>query len=231
MRVLAPVPFERVLTTFVRDNPYVPDEAYNTNDDAEENLCHAQLSLGRWYHVLLDHSDVLEIVLPWHMGEYGAIELIPPEGASVGVVAARIRELGAEYAAGNPVCAAKLDHHAEGPMGPLYLSTRAIPGADYERLVVREGLVHLDGLHRVLAWVGAGRLDGDTLVEAYVAMDAVMDVPGESAGDATAAAEDGRAAGPVEPSLVRAGTGTSTGTGAAGAERRGRLTPEGSTRG
>lgn len=217
MRVLGPVPFERVLTTFVRDNPYVPDEAYNTNDDAEENLCHAQLSLGRWYHVLLDRSDVLGIVLPWHMGEYGEFELIPPAGATVDEAVARLCELGSDYLTGNPVCAAKLDHHAEGATSPLYLSTRAIPGADYERLAVREGLVHLDGLHRVLAWVRAGRLDGDALVEAYVAMDAVMDVPGEWDGEptvATATAVEAGSAG--ESSLVRAGTG------GAGPERRDR---------
>ncbi|MFJ8229033.1 DUF6309 family protein [Streptomyces sp. NPDC094448] len=169
MRVLASVPFEHVLATFTRNHPYVPDEAGNTNDEAEENLCHAQLELGHWHHVRLDRVEVLDVVLPWHTGEYGETELIAPEGTTVAAAVARLRALGQSYGRGNPDCAARLAHHAEAPMTPVYLSARAVPGPDYERLAVREGLIHLDGLHRLLAWELSGRLAAGATVEAYTA--------------------------------------------------------------
>ncbi|MEU5977254.1 DUF6309 family protein [Streptomyces sp. NPDC047315] len=187
MRILATVPFEQVLKAFLQDHPHVMegmDDEDNTNDDAEENLCQAQLVLGRWQRVVLDRSEVLDVVLPWHMGEYGEHELIPPAGMTVGSATTRLRELDEAYLNGNPRCAAKLEHHARAPMSPLYLSTRPVPGPDYERLEAVEGLIHLDGLHRMLAWERAGRLDGDVAVEAYLAVEGAVPPARSAAGPA-----------------------------------------------
>ncbi|MFH8613603.1 DUF6309 family protein [Streptomyces sp. NPDC017979] len=185
MRILASIPFEQVLRDFLKDHPHVMegvDDEDNTNDDAEENLCLAQLALGGWQHVALDRAEVLDVVLPWHMGEYGEHELIPPAGMTVAAAAARLRELGEPYLRGNPRCAAKLAHHERAPMGPVYLSTRPVPGPDYERLEAVAGLIHLDGLHRLLAWERAGRLDGDVAVEAYLAVEGVAPAARSAAG-------------------------------------------------
>ncbi|MEU9604572.1 DUF6309 family protein [Streptomyces sp. NPDC048057] len=185
MRILATVPFEQVLRDFVKEHPHVREgveDEDNTNDDAEENLCQAQLVLGRWHRVALERADVLEVVLPWHTGEYGEHELIPPTGMTVATAIARLHELGEPYLHGNPRCAAKLEHHARAPMSPVYLSARPVPGPDYERLEAVEGLIHLDGLHRMLAWERAGRLDGDVTVEAYLAVEGVAPSARSAAG-------------------------------------------------
>lgn len=172
MRVIASVPFGRVLRDLADEHPYAPGDEANSNDEAEEHLHSADAALGNWHRVLLDRRDILGIVLPWHLGEGGAVELVPPTGMTVAAAAVRLRALGAEYASGNPLCAHKLDRQSAAPPRPLYLSSRPVPGADYERMTAGEGLIHLDGLHRVLSWERAGRLPEVPLIEAFVAADA-----------------------------------------------------------
>ncbi|MFJ4686639.1 DUF6309 family protein [Streptomyces sp. NPDC091377] len=172
MRVIGSVPSDAVVREFLRDHPYDPDERDNTNDDAESNLHAADRLLGHWYRVLLDRSELLEVILPWHLGEGGGIELVPPTGLTLADASAALRALGDTYALSNPHCAHKLNWQATAPLGPIHLSTRAVPGADYERMEPREGLIHLDGLHRMLAWENAGRLHGGVRIEALVAADA-----------------------------------------------------------
>ncbi|GAA2350810.1 DUF6309 family protein [Streptomyces sp. XM4011] len=172
MRVLEPVTFDRVRAHFDREHPYDPADDGNTNDEAAGHLRSAQRTLGgRWHRVLLHGPEVLEVVLPWHLGEYGTVELIPPTGLTLERAAARLAALGDSYGETNPVCAAKLAHHrrSTAPAQPLFLSTRAVPGEDYAALTVRQGLIHLDGLHRMLAWRHSGRLAPGRWVEAYVA--------------------------------------------------------------
>ncbi|MFD7224852.1 DUF6309 family protein [Streptomyces sp. NPDC056730] len=175
MRVIAAVPFASVLDTFVRAHPLDRAHEANTNDEAEEHIRNAELSLGSWRRVLLDRDDLLRVVLPWHLGEGGERELIPKSGLTVAEAVARLDAVagpdaaGGAYARTNPVCARKLDALAAAPFTPLFLSTRAVPGIDYAGLVVREGLIHLDGLHRALAWERAGRLTAGTRIEAFLA--------------------------------------------------------------
>ncbi|MFJ2674117.1 DUF6309 family protein [Streptomyces sp. NPDC087525] len=175
MRVIAAVPFASVLDTFARAHPLDRAHEANTNDEAEEHIRNAELSLGSWRRVLLDRDDLLRVVLPWHLGEGGERELIPQSGLTVAEAVVRLDAVtrpdaaGGAYARTNPVCARKLAGLAAAPFTPLFLSTRAVPGIDYAGLVVREGLIHLDGLHRALAWERAGRLTAGTRIEAFLA--------------------------------------------------------------
>lgn len=170
MKVLEAVTFESVLEHFHREHAYDELDETNSNDEAGTHIRNAQLALaGRWHRVLLEGPEVLDVVLPWHLGENGAVELIPPTGLTVAAAASRLAGLSDAYTVTNPVCALKLARQTHAPGRPLFLSTTPVSGPDYAALTVREGLIHLDGLHRMLAWHGAGRLAPGCWVTAYVA--------------------------------------------------------------
>ncbi|MFJ4963218.1 hypothetical protein EES43_01220 [Streptomyces sp. ADI96-02] len=170
MRILEAVGYDALMRRFGREHPYDPSDRANSNDEAAAHVLDAQRVLGgRWHRVLLEGPEVLDVVLPWHLGEGGGVELIPPTGLTVAAAAARLAALDATYAHTNPLCAYKLTRQKGAPAQPLYLSTRAMPTRDYAALTVREGLVHLDGLHRMLAWHRGGLLAPGRWLEAYVA--------------------------------------------------------------
>ncbi|WP_405996885.1 DUF6309 family protein [Streptomyces sp. NBC_00829] len=170
MRVLKAITFDALTSLFGRAHPYDPNDEANSNDEAETHIRNAQLTLGgRWHQVMLEGTEVLDIVLPWHSGEAGDVELIPRTGLTVAAAASRLAVLGTSYADTNPLCALKLARQTHASPRPLFLSTRPVSGQDYEALTVREGLIHLDGLHRMLAWQRAGLLVPGWWVKAYVA--------------------------------------------------------------
>ncbi|MFF7364267.1 DUF6309 family protein [Streptomyces sp. NPDC008125] len=169
MRAAESVTFSEVLTVYGKDHPADRSHASNTNADGERNLHRAHALLGSWYRVELGRADILDVVLPWHLGESGRRELVPRTGLTVAQAAEIIRADPDAYARANPVCATKLDRFARAPMTPVYLSTRPVDHADYAGLRTREGLIHLDGLHRMLGWEVAGRLRREASVEVFLA--------------------------------------------------------------
>ncbi|MCX4967602.1 DUF6309 family protein [Streptomyces sp. NBC_00654] len=170
MKVLEAVTFDALMRRFGQEHPYDRNDEANSNDEAETHIRNAQSALGgRWHEVLLEGTEVLDVVLPWHLGEDGDVELIPRTGLTVAAAASRLAALGPSYARTNPLCGLKLARQIHAPPRALFLSTGAVPGADYEELTVREGLIHLDGLHRMLAWQRAGQLVPGRWVKAYVA--------------------------------------------------------------
>ncbi|SDG31931.1 hypothetical protein SAMN05421505_103170 [Sinosporangium album] len=169
MKLDAKVTFDTVLRHFHEAHPRDREHEFNTNDDAEGHLKNADRLLGTWNRVLFNRHDVLSVILPWHESEGGEGPLIPKPGMPVAEAVARVRAQGEEYATLNPVCWAKLQWQATAPFSPLYLSVEPVEGVDYEELAVRRGLIHLDGLHRMIAWELWGRLSDDHTVEAYLA--------------------------------------------------------------
>ncbi|MFC8226823.1 DUF6309 family protein [Streptomyces sp. NPDC057287] len=170
MKVLEAVTFDAMMARFRLEHPYHEGDDANSNDEAETHIHSAHRALGgRWHRVLLEGTEVLGVVLPWHLGEDGGVELIPRTGLTVAAAASRLAGLGASYAETNPLCAFKLARQTDAPPRSCFLSTEAVPGQDYEGLTSRSGLVHLDGLHRMLAWQHAGRLGPGRWVNAYVA--------------------------------------------------------------
>lgn len=149
------------------DHPITRLHEGNSNQDGAENLVRAQELSGTWTRVRLDRSEVLEVVLPWHLSEGGGQPLVPRSGLTVGQAAERIRSGGAEMALANPVCSAKLEWLGAAPMTPVYVSTHPVVHSDYADLELDTGLVHVDGLHRMIAWELGGRLDAGA--EAYLA--------------------------------------------------------------
>ncbi|GAA2155914.1 hypothetical protein GCM10009760_56310 [Kitasatospora kazusensis] len=171
VEVVSSVTFAEVRRVYLRDHPADQAHEANTNQCGEENLQRAEDLLGSWWKVRLSRAEVLGIMLPWHLSEGGKLELVPRTGLTVGQAAARIRAGGAEWAEANPVCAAKLELLKWAPLTPVYLSTRPVPHSDYADLPPTDGLVHLDGLHRMLVWEVARRLPRSARLEAFVAGD------------------------------------------------------------
>lgn len=170
MRVLEAVRFEAIMELFEKEHPFDPSDQANSNDEAEGHIRNAELEQrGRWHRVLLEGPEVRNVVLPWHLGEDGEVELIPRTGLTVAEAVDRLTSLNSSYARTNPLCASKLDRQGTADRLALFLTTRAVRGRDYESLAVREGLIHLDGLHRMLAWSMAGHLEPGNWFEAYVA--------------------------------------------------------------
>ncbi|MRH93579.1 hypothetical protein GFY24_40365 [Nocardia sp. SYP-A9097] len=164
---MATITFDEVLVRYRADHPVTRAHEGNSNQDGAENLLRAQKLSGTWSRVRLDRSEVLAVVLPWHLSEGGGQPLVPRTGLTVGQAAERIRSGGAEMARANPVCSAKLEWLSAAPMTPVYVSTRPVAHSDYADLAVDTGLIHVDGLHRMIAWELSGRLDAGA--EAYLA--------------------------------------------------------------
>ncbi|MFB7481270.1 DUF6309 family protein [Streptomyces anulatus] len=169
MSAVEAVAFSEVLRVYGRDHPADRPHRANTNEDGEENLRRAHSLFGSWYRIELGRADILRVVLPWHLSEGGTRELVPRTGLTVGRAADLIRADPAGYAEANPVCAAKLDRFSRAAFTAVYLSARPVDHPDYSDVRVREGLIHLDGLHRMVGWEVAGRLGGGAAVTAYLA--------------------------------------------------------------
>ncbi|MFJ9552185.1 DUF6309 family protein [Nocardiopsis sp. NPDC101807] len=169
MRLVHPVTYDQVRAVYLRDHPADRPHPANSNRDGEKALAMAEELLGAWSLVRLTREEVLGVVLPWHLSEGGAVELVPRSGLTVGEAADRIRAGGPGMAAANPVCAGKLELLRSAPLTPVYLSTRPVPHSDYGDLRVRTGLIHLDGLHRMIAWELSRRLPPGETLEAFVA--------------------------------------------------------------
>lgn len=171
MKIIEWVEWDVVLACCRRAHP--PDRMHpaNTNGEVEALLrAAAERPGGRWHRVLLNRQDVLEVVLPWHLGEDGAQELVPAQGLTVGQAAALVASKRQEYSQANPVCWGKLVWHATATFSPLFLSSGAIGEVDYRRLRTRDAVTHLDGLHRMIAWELWNRLPDDERMEAYLAI-------------------------------------------------------------
>jgi hypothetical protein len=169
MRILAAVTFDEVLQRFYHEHSLDRAHEANSNGEAEQHLRNADALLRQWSRVLLSRRDVLGVMLPWHLSEGGNRELIPKSGLTVAAAARRLRSGGRQHARMNPTCWGKLTWQSTSPLTPLFLSTHAIGTVDYEELQIKDGITHLDGLHRMLAWELHHRLPDDDRIEAYVA--------------------------------------------------------------
>ncbi|WP_235432113.1 DUF6309 family protein, partial [Nocardiopsis sp. RV163] len=173
MQILEPVTPDTVLRRFRATHPLEDEVSRATNTYAESALSLATRQLGgAWHRVALDRADVLSVLLPWHTGEYGERELVPPAGATVAETLRTLTDWRREYPASNPVCWGKLDWHTGAAHAPLFLSSRALDHPFYERLERTTGsgvggrlplvVLHLDPLSAALAL--------DVLVAGHVAL-------------------------------------------------------------
>jgi hypothetical protein len=192
MQILGPVTFDEVLTAFRLDHPVAREHGNNTNQDAENVLFLADKLFSRWSKARLSRAEFRAVMLPWHLSEGGGFELVPRTGRTVGQAADLLRSRAAELAAANPVCTGKMTHFRDSPFTSVYLSTSAVTHDHYADLPTGEGLVHLDGLHRLLAWELSGRLALTEGLTVFVAGDLAPGATDFVSGSTTSATTGGR---------------------------------------
>lgn len=170
MKIIEPVTTDEVLDTFrLTDPPYDDLSARDADSYAEKMTLLAVEEYGEpWHRVRLSRKDVLSVVLPWHRGEEGELELVPPTGATVQETLTKLSAWRDEYPTANPLCWEKLHRHSGTDPSPLILSAGVVDHPHYADLRERDSLTHLDGLHRMLAWALWGRLPRFHRLEAYV---------------------------------------------------------------
>ena len=159
-----------VLTPFYLHNNLSRDSHIsNTNNHAKNNLLLADELLKEWYKVNLRREDLLKVILPWHLSEGGEIELVPKSGLTVEKAVEKLKKLKKDYKEKSKVCWGKIEFAKKSQFTPIFLSTKAIDTEDYKGLETKEGLIHLDGLHRMVSWELNNLLDSNKTVEAYIA--------------------------------------------------------------
>ncbi|MFD9902692.1 DUF6309 family protein [Streptomyces sp. NPDC059063] len=181
MQIIGPIPFDEVRARFRRDHPATRAHAANTNQSTDSVLRLADATFGTWSAIRLSRADIRSVLLPWHLSEGGGRELVPRTGLTVGQAADLLRAHEAEFTAANPVCTAKLTLFRTAPITSIYLTTRPVPHDHYAGLPTDDALVHLDGLHRLLAWELAGRLPSREELTACIAGDLTPRTAGNAA--------------------------------------------------
>jgi hypothetical protein len=149
LKTLSRVSFDDVLKTFATNHG---DQVW-----ARALLHAADSQLGEWTLVELAPEDVMAVWLPHHRHgfELGqGLEVVPPEGSTVANAIKRLSAIGSK----NP-CAELIDILSSLAPTPVYLSSQPVDHEDFAGLIRRKvtGLVHLDGLHRLVAWGTAGQ--------------------------------------------------------------------------
>ena len=175
MKILKKVEFNEVLSQFHAEHDLTRDHHANTNRAAEKILVCADTELQEWTKVLVTREDILRVILPWHIGCGGKIHLVPKSGLTVKQVVEKLSQIKDSYAQESPVCWNKIVRMSQTQFTPLFLSTQVVTSAPdyagYKELHIKEGLIHLDGLHRMISWELNGRLADNLLLEAYIAGD------------------------------------------------------------
>lgn len=156
MKILKKVDFSEVLKDFDKEHP----RDRGSNDWAWQRLHDANQKFnGIWHKVRLSRKDVLNILLVWHKDK--DLELIPQTGLSVLEAGERFQTIKDEYREQNKDCYDKIMRFSQDVFSLVFLSAEPIKGfgvPEYEYLQYKSKyLVHLDGLHRLIAWEIAGR--------------------------------------------------------------------------
>jgi hypothetical protein len=162
------VTFERVRLATEQQH----DERHPSLVWALRNLALADAQFqGCWSRATIDAIDARHIVLPRHAGEpcHGDhLELIPAGGATVEDAVRRLRGL-SEYAAVNVSCWGKIEFFTSQPLSPIVLASAPLDHADYRDLPPWAPAYHVDGLHRLIGWGLAGRLDEPDRLDVWLA--------------------------------------------------------------
>jgi hypothetical protein len=166
---------EEVLGAFDQDHIIKPE---NSNQYARGLLEKADRQFdGVWAQMFLSREDVLKIILPPHNHRAGGgqVELIPISGLTVCAATEKIRGMPG-YQSANTCCWRSITYWMDRYPSPVFLSAAPVRDcSDHQHLTHHNGhLIHLDGLHRLIAWGLSGKLDPGQYdkgqgVKAYVA--------------------------------------------------------------
>jgi len=115
-----------------------------------------------WTSIEISGSEARKIVLPPHAGEPcrgDRLGLVPPGGATVLDAGEALRAMRDDYERDNPECWSRIIAAAISPFSTIVLTPRPIAMEPHSGVSGSPGtLFHLDGFHRLVAWMWAGRL-------------------------------------------------------------------------
>lgn len=151
------VSFEEVLFAFDKEH----NQQNGSNSWARNALVEANKKFsGKWRKIKLKRKQILQIVLPHHLGEEGEIELVPKTGLNVKATINKLKSI-PSYKIKNPKCWEKIEYLETKPFSPIFLSTLAIDWDDYKNITMpgAGNFFHLDGLHRLISWGLEGRFN------------------------------------------------------------------------
>ena len=161
MRILKKVNFSEVLQAF--DKEHAVNKG--TNSWARERLGNANDYFGgEWYYIRLSRKEILSgVELIWHHDPSSGLKLIPETGLTVAKAKDKFLEIRQSYSRDNSDCYTKIIDFGDSAFNPIFLCTKPLKGfgiAEHEKLLHIEGnLVHIDGLHRLVAWAVAGKIN------------------------------------------------------------------------
>jgi len=155
---------------------------HRPNTDAADGWALSRLeeagdAFAGWARVSLSREDVMGTVLVYHCRGDGD-PVVPREGATVREVVDGLDGEGmSELAAEHPRCHDRIERLMREPFSPVFLADGPLEETSAEQYgwleCGEDCLVHLDGLHRLLAWTLDGRFDEgyENDLTAYVAVE------------------------------------------------------------
>ncbi len=140
--------FQEVLKTFLKEHdPKVHHWPLHLLEQANKQV-------GSWIKAKLPMSVIYEVMLPVHYHKKKGVYLIPQRGMIAKDVYHRLKNL-PNYKDTNPECYSTINYFKKGEIGTIFLSSVTPAGRDsYSNNEVRSHLLHIDGLHRILALIG-----------------------------------------------------------------------------
>lgn len=146
--------FERVMDEF----RHASSRSDAQTDWARHLLQLADRQLGAWELQYIPATHALDILLPHH--KHGELELVPPRGSSVLDATARRRSFLTDYARVCQRCNQTIERFRDAPIGTLFLSREPVTAMyEYATMAWAGQLVHMDGLHRLIAVAHHRRFD------------------------------------------------------------------------
>ena len=131
--------------------------------------------------ILMRHGHVKgQVLIPELVGHKhleGQV-LVPETGSTVAEASARFRAIGPSYVNTNRICYDNIQKQRQAPFSPIILASAnkrfRIPEEYQSNLIQPAGsFLHLDGLHRLIAWDLEGRFkddsEGKPRLKAYIA--------------------------------------------------------------
>lgn len=121
---------------------------------------------GHWSRATVTRNSLLSAALPPHAGEPcrgDRMVLVPEPGQTVQTASAFLKTHAARYARENPSCWGRITQAMDEEFSTVILSSVPISVAGHDPAAVAGPFV-LDGLHRLLGWSLAGRLNSEDTI-------------------------------------------------------------------
>ena len=160
------VSIEKVLKTFYKEHRL----ERGANKWAVRMLKETDKKFDFWIEAKLPKKILLNTLLPYHF--HGEMMLVPKKGATVKETFEKLKKHRENYRKKCSKCIKTIEFFKDKDIGHIYLSMGKPNNLyDYPKMKYhKEHLVHLDGLHRLLAILYHGRINKYSPIKCFVAM-------------------------------------------------------------